>query len=227
MQSPPSTSPSMQNLFTFLPFSPDLKPYQSLHRQRYLQLNVLEDEEMKARAEAFGERASSMFKNNVFDEILVNMKEDGQFVTGYTLAMLEEDFEIILKEVISVSQNVPTQNALESVLSQFPQAIQSRLKTIFHKHVDAFWVKAGSVFQRKDEGEGEEEEEEEEEDYEINLETGERKKNSRMKRQTKPKRTSTTSLSSQSVPSSSSSSPTLTTTSFSALSLSSDAPMNF
>lgn len=216
MQSPPASLPMMQNFFIFLPSTPDLKPWVSLHRQRYLQPRVLEEEEMKARAEAFGERASSMFKNNVLDEILINMKDDGQFITGYTLAMLEEDFEMILQEVINVSQNVPTQNALEAVLSQFPQSMQARLTQIFQKHVSAFWEKADSALK----------DDEEENDVEINLETGEKKRRRRPTKTREPGPKGGQELQGQQVPTTASS-PTLSTSSFSALSLSSDSAMNF
>lgn len=109
-------------------------------RVRFIQPGLLHNQELLVRRETFGEKASSLFSRDMYDEILVKNVELDEtptgelfpiFIEGYTTEDLYTDTKNLLQDILALTQNVPSAQTLDSVLEDVPQSARELIRKLF------------------------------------------------------------------------------------------------
>lgn len=109
-------------------------------RLRFVQPTLLHNQELLVRRETFGEKASSLFGKDMYDEILVKNVELDEaptgelfpvFIEGYSADDLLTDTKALLQDVMSLTQNIPSVQTCLSILEDVPAPARERLQKLF------------------------------------------------------------------------------------------------
>lgn len=140
----------LQKICTQFPYHKNLQTRVAVHRTRYLQFDKLQEEESKALAETFGENSSEIFRRTIQEEILDKNLVEGKLLSDYSAEMLIEDFQNILKDVMTTTQNAPTLKSFQQLIPLLPSQLISTLESIFKRMIKEFHDKIESVIPKED-----------------------------------------------------------------------------